>query len=86
MGPVAIYQQDLGPARTPQPSGKVGRCHQSADSAAHNNDAMQLASLFGGGHRSYFNDMDEASARRQARCELTVLPPDEIGLAVLRNS
>jgi hypothetical protein len=86
MSPVAIYQQDLGLARTPQPSGEVGGRHQSADAAAHNDDAMQLVSLFGGGHRSHFSAMVEASARRQARCELTVLPPDEIGLAVLRKS
>ena len=86
MGSVAVYQQDLRLTRTPQPSGEMGRRHQSAYAAAHYDDTMQLVSLFGGGHRGHFNDMDEASARRQARCELTVLPPEEIGLAVLRKS
>ena len=72
---------------TPLPAaGEMGRRHQSAHAAAHYDDTMQLVSLFGGGHRGHFNDMDEASARRQARCELTVLPPEEIGLAVLRKS
>ena len=86
MGPVAIYRKDLGLVRTPQLSGEVGGRHQSGDAAAHNDDPMQLVSLFGGGHRSHFSAIAEASARRQARCELTVLPADEIGLAVLRKS
>ena len=86
MGPVAIYQQDLGPTRAPQFSGKMGRCHQSADAATHDNDAMQLMALIAWGYRSHFSATVEASARRQARCELTVLPPEEIGVAVLRKS
>jgi hypothetical protein len=49
------------------------------NAAAHNDDAVQLASLFGGGHRSDFSAMVEASARRQARWELTILPADEMG-------
>ena len=54
MGPVAIHQQDLGLSRFSQSSGKVGGYDQTADAAAHNDNAMQRVSLYGGSHRSHF--------------------------------
>jgi hypothetical protein len=40
---------------------------QGTDASAKDEDAAQRLLLSGGGRCSYFNDMDEASARRHAR-------------------
>lgn len=71
---------------TSTPSGQVGGRDQTANAAAHDDDAMHLTSLSGSGHRCHFSAVIEASARCHARCELTVLPPDEaeIGQVIRR--